>query len=152
MPGFLAGVLVDRERGDGGLVLRNTTSGDDGLLPRDLLALLAEHEPALGPAWQPTPAQVDLAVLGPWYWGPAPYVLRLQSDGLLHLAGLGGPGRASRFRPQGDGTWRGLDGYFAGEVLQVAPEVLVLATFVFTRTPYDPAAPVPGGVDEQGWR
>ena len=152
MPGFLAGVLVDRERGDGALVLRNATSGDDGFLPRDLLALLVEHEPAVGPTWRPTPAPVDLAVLGPWYWGPSPYVLRLQGDGLLHLGGLGAAGRASRFRAQGDGTWRGLDGYFAGEVLQVAPDVLVLATFVFTRTPYDPAAPVPGGVDEQGWR
>ena len=60
--------------------------------------------------------------------------------------------RASRFRPRGDGTWRGLDGYFAGETLRVTPELLTLATFVFTRTPYDPAQPVPGGVDPAGWR
>jgi hypothetical protein len=26
-----------------------------------------------------------------------------------------------------------------------------VGTFVFTRTPYDPQAPVPGGVDERGW-
>jgi hypothetical protein len=29
---------------------------------------------------------------------------------------------------------------------------LDLGTFVFTRQPYDPAAPIPGGVDPAGWR
>jgi hypothetical protein len=60
-------------------------------------------------------------------------------------------GRASRF-VQRDGDWIGLDGYFAGEVLRIAEDHLDLDTFIFTRTPYDPAAPVPGGVDEGGWR
>ena len=49
-------------------------------------------------------------------------------------------------------TWRGRDGYFAGETLRIATDHLNLDTFVFTRTPYDPQAPVPGGVDERGWR
>ena len=158
MPGFLAGIVVDRAAGDGAVSLRNATSGADGGLTGDLLDLLAEHEPPLGGTWQPagtaqrTGTAVDLALLGPWYWGPSPYVLVQQADGLLHLDGLGRPGRASRFRPRGDGTWRGLDGYFAGETLRVTPELLTLATFVFTRTPYDPAQPVPGGVDPAGWR
>ena len=151
MPGFLAGVLVDRAAGDGAAVLRNATSGSDGGLLPDLLALLAQREPPLGPVWATTSAAVDLAVLGAWYWGPAPYALRLLGDGLLRLDGLGRPGRESRFRDRGDGAWTGLDGYFAGETLRVAPDLLVVATFVFTRTPYDPAAPVPGGVDERGW-
>ena len=72
--------------------------------------------------------------------------------GMLHLGGLGRPGRASRFRPRPDGSWVGLDGYFTGETLRLDPVALNLATFVFTRTPYDPDAPVPGGVDEAGWR
>jgi hypothetical protein len=133
-------------------VLRNATSGADGGLLPDLLGLLAEHEPVAGAPWRPVPATVDLALLGPWYWGPAPYVLRLQGDGLLHLGGLGAPGRSSRFADRGDGTWVGLDGYFTGEVMRVTPDLLVLATFVFTRTPYDPAQPLPGGADERGWR
>jgi len=29
---------------------------------------------------------------------------------------------------------------------------LDLGTFVFTRQPYDPAAPIPGGVDPAGWQ
>ena len=152
MPGFLAGVFVDRDAGAGALTLRNATSGADGGLIGGLLSLLEQHEPGVGPAWRPVPAAVDLALLGPWYWGPAPYVLRLQADGLLHLSGLGRPGRTSRFADRGDGTWTGLDGYFAGEALRVAPDLLVVATFVLTRTAYDPAQPVPGGVDPAGWR
>ena len=52
----------------------------------------------------------------------------------------------------------GLDGYYTGEPLRVvrrgdgSVSHLDLATFRFTRTPYDPEADVPGGVDEQGWR
>ena len=52
MPGFLAGVFVDRATGDGALVLRNATSGADGGLLPDLLNLLDAHEPALGAAWR----------------------------------------------------------------------------------------------------
>ena len=59
--------------------------------------------------------------------------------------------------PTGDGTFVGLDGYHAGEVLTVVRDgdrvlSLDVGTFVYSRTPYDPAAPQPGGVDEQGWR
>jgi CubicO group peptidase (beta-lactamase class C family) len=159
MPGFLAGVFVDREAGLGGVALANGTAGLDGALLRDLLGLVREAEPSPGPAWSPA-AEVDtdaLALVGPWYWGPFPYALRLRADGTLHLSGVPGPGRASRFRPRGDGTWCGLDGYHAGEVLRVVRDgdrvvALDLGSFVFSRTPYDPDAPQPGGVDKPGWR
>jgi hypothetical protein len=116
-----------------------------------LLADLRAAEPRVVDAWTPSGSPVPLELLGPWYWGPSPYVLRAVPDGLLHLSGLGRPGRSSRFRPCPDGTWLGLDGYHAGETLRLGPQALNLATFVFTRTPYDPAAPVPGGVDGAGW-
>jgi hypothetical protein len=29
--------------------------------------------------------------------------------------------------------------------------VLDIGTFVFSRTPYDPSAPIPGGHDPEGW-
>ena len=66
-------------------------------------------------------------------------------------------GSPSRFRAVGDGPWLGLDGYHAGEVLRPVREggrtvALDLGTFVFSREPYDPAAPHPGGVDDGGWR
>ncbi|SEK90989.1 CubicO group peptidase, beta-lactamase class C family [Blastococcus sp. DSM 46786] len=152
MPGFLAGVFVDREEQTGAVSLANTTSGLDPLV-FGLLADLRGAEPRIAEPWVPAPSPVPLESLGVWFWGPAPYVLRSVSGGLLHLGPLPGrPGRASRFTRADDGTWRGLDGYFAGETLRIAADHLDLDTFVFTRTAYDPAAPVPGGVDEHGWR
>jgi CubicO group peptidase (beta-lactamase class C family) len=152
MPGFLAGVFVDREEQTGAVSLANTTAGLDPLV-FGLLSDLRAHEPRVVEAWAPAPSPVPLDRLGPWFWGPAPYVLRAVGDGMLHLGPLPGRnGRASRFTRRDDGTWVGLDGYFAGETLRIAEDHMDLDTFVFTRTPYDPAAPVPGGVDEDGWR
>ncbi len=152
MPGFLAMVLVDRDAQTGGVALANSTTGVDlGVVAR-MLDVVQEAEPAVVDAWRPSAPPVPLDVLGPWYWGPAPSVLRATSDGLLHLGGLGRVSRSSRFRHVDGDVWVGLDGYYAGERLQVSPTELRLATFVFTRTPYDPDADVPGGVDERGWR
>jgi CubicO group peptidase (beta-lactamase class C family) len=152
MPGFLAGVWVDREEGTGGVTLANTTTGLDPLVP-GLLADLRAAEPGVPEPWRPSPSPVPLDQLGVWFWGPAPYVLRALPGGLLHLGpSPDRPGRASRFVLGGDEVWRGLDGYFAGERLLLADDHLDLGTFVFTRSPYDPDAPVPGGVDDRGWR
>jgi CubicO group peptidase (beta-lactamase class C family) len=152
MPGFLAGVFVDREEATGAVSLANTTSGLDPLV-FDLLADLRRLEPRVVAPWTPSSPPVRLDELGIWFWGPAPYVLRAVGGGQLHLGPLPGrPGRASRFSRQDDGTWLGLDGYYAGETLRIAEDHLDVGTFVFTRAPYDPDAPVPGGVDQRGWR
>jgi CubicO group peptidase (beta-lactamase class C family) len=158
MPGFLASVFVDRAQDLGTVVLCNATSGLDGTLVTDLQATVRTAEPALGPVWAPGPVDDEpFALVGVWYWGTYSYGLRLRADGLLDLVGLLGAGRASRFRSLGDDTWLGLDGYHAGEVLRpvrsASGEVVALdlGTFVFSRTPYDPAAPHPGGVHPQGW-
>jgi CubicO group peptidase (beta-lactamase class C family) len=152
MPGFLAGVFVDREEQTGAVSLANTTTGLDAVV-FGLLEDLRAAEPRIVEPWTPSPSPVPLDRLGVWFWGPSPYALRSIGGGLLHLGPLPGrPGRASRFSRRDDGTWVGLDGYFAGEALRIAEDHLNLDTFVFTRTPYDPAAPVPGGVDGRGWR
>jgi CubicO group peptidase (beta-lactamase class C family) len=152
MPGFLAGVFVDRDEQIGAVSLANTTSGLDAVV-FGLLADVRAAEPRVVEPWTPSPSPVALDLLGVWFWGPSPYVLRAVSGGMLHLGPLPGRmGRASRFAARDDGTWLGLDGYFAGETLRIAGDHLDLDTFVFTRTPYDPEAPVPGGVDERGWR
>jgi CubicO group peptidase (beta-lactamase class C family) len=152
MPGFLAGVFVDREEQTGAVSLANTTAGLDAVV-FGLLEDLRSAEPRIVDPWVPTPSPVPLDRLGVWFWGPSPYVLRATGAGVLHLGPLPGrSGRASRFTAAPDGSWRGLDGYFAGETLRIAEDHLNLDTFVFTRTPYDPDAPVPGGVDERGWR
>ncbi|TDD53007.1 class A beta-lactamase-related serine hydrolase [Nonomuraea terrae] len=150
MPGFLATVWSDPAEGVGVLFMANTTSGMSGTLLGDLLDLLDEHEPRLPEEWQPVAADPGLLpVTGLWHWGPKPYTLRLLPERGLSLEPVGGPGRASRFVPQDDGTWLGLDGYYAGETLRVASDHLDLNTFIFTREPYDTTAPVPGGVS--GW-
>jgi hypothetical protein len=70
--------------------------------------------------------------------------------------GTPGEGRGARFARRGDG-WVGLEGYYAGETLTVRrdssgrPVQLDVASFVLTRTPYDPAADLPGGHDPAGW-
>ncbi|MEV4075248.1 serine hydrolase domain-containing protein [Nonomuraea fuscirosea] len=149
MPGFLATVWAQPSEGVGVLFMANTTSGMSGTLLTDLLDILDEYEPRLPDEWRPVPADPDLlALTGLWHWGPKPYALRLLPDRGLSLEPIDGGGRASRFVPQDDGTWLGLDGYYAGETLRPAADHLDLNTFIFTREPYDPAAPVPGGAGD----
>jgi CubicO group peptidase (beta-lactamase class C family) len=155
MPGFLAGFEFDAD-GDGAIVMCNATRGL-GDLGEALLEILAAEEPRVAAQWTPkaTPARV-LELLGGWYWGPSPYILVAHGDE-LELTAIG-RGRESRFAPTGPEAWVGLDGYHTGEPLRVVrrPDGSVshldLGSFVFTRTPYDPGADVPGGVDGGGWR
>ncbi|MFC9235908.1 serine hydrolase domain-containing protein [Streptomyces decoyicus] len=162
MPGFLAALWTDAEEGIAGVVLANCTSGPAvAALAADLTGIVSEHEPRIPEPWHPLAGPLDpelLALTGPWYWGANPHILRLRAERGLELTPLSGTGRSSRFRAEKDGTWTGLDGYYAGETLRVVRDVdgsvshLDLHTFVFTRGPYEPSAPVPGGVDPEGWR
>jgi CubicO group peptidase (beta-lactamase class C family) len=161
MPGFIASVWADHADRTGVLFLSNTTYGGiRGKLDLAMLDILAEHEPSLPQEWLPAlsadPAL--LALTGAWYWGSASIALHLRGDGGLELKTLAHGGRTSRFRPDGLDGWIGLDGYYAGERLRTvrAPDGTVdhleLASYVFTREPYPPAGPIPGGVDPGGWR
>ncbi|MGL4174515.1 MAG: serine hydrolase domain-containing protein [Dermatophilaceae bacterium] len=156
MPGFLAGLRVRIAGGDGTVVLTNTTSNTTvGELSDRLFAALDRCEPAPVDAWSASGDPGLLELTGTWHWGPAVSIARVVGEHLV----LGDPGRArgSRFAPVGRDEWVGLDGYHAGEPLRVIRgadgEVshLDLASFRFTRTPYDPAGDVPGGVDPSGW-
>ncbi|MEU9658375.1 serine hydrolase domain-containing protein [Streptomyces chartreusis] len=161
LPGFLACLTVSVEDDLAAVVLANCTSGP--LLftvAADLVRIVAEAEPRIPEPWRPM-QDVDPAVLelaGQWYWGTHAFALRLTADGLVSLEPLSGKGRGSRFRPSGDGTWTGLEGYYAGELLKAvrrpdgAVDHLDLGSFVFTRQPYDEGAAAPGGVDPEGWR
>lgn len=159
MPGFLAVLRVDAESGDAAVVATNSTAGLSATFATDLLDVVAEHAPRRPEAWQPSAVESDLlALTGAWFWGPTPLALYAGADGGLEVRDLGKRARTSRFRPAGDGTWTGLDGYYAGETLRVVRRAdgevshLDIASFVLTRTPYDPRADVPGGVDVSGWR
>jgi CubicO group peptidase (beta-lactamase class C family) len=161
LPGFLAALTVSVEDDLAAVVLANCTSGPlVSSLAAELVRVVAEAEPRIPAPWRPLP-EVDREVLeltGPWYWGTQALVLRLSAQEGLSLGPLSSHGRRSRFRPNGDGTWTGLDGYYAGELLRVVrrPDGSVshldLGSFVFTRQPYDETAQVPGGVDPEGWR
>ncbi|MFF9285317.1 serine hydrolase domain-containing protein [Streptomyces griseosporeus] len=161
VPGFLAGLIIGVEDDVAAVVLTNCTSGCPVFtVAADLVRIVADAEPRIPEPWRPLrdvdPATLELA--GPWYWGTNGFALRLTADGLLSLEPLSGTGRRTRLRPNGDGTWTGLEGYFAGELLRVVRredgtvDHLDLGTFVFTREPYDDRAAVPGGVDPAGWR
>ncbi|MDX3454143.1 serine hydrolase [Streptomyces sp. ME02-8801-2C] len=161
LPGFLASLTISVADDLAAVVLANCTSGPlVSAVAAELVKIVAEAEPRIPEPWRPLP-EVDRSVLeltGQWYWGTAPYALRLSADGGVTLGPLAGLGRRSRFTANGDGTWTGLDGYFAGELLRAvrrpngAVEHLDLGSFVFVRQPYEEGASVPGGVDPQGWR
>jgi len=161
LPGFIAGLMIDAEEDVAAVVLSNCTSGPSALtVAVDLVRIVAQAEPRIPEPWRPI-SEVDSAVLelvGQWYWGTYAFGLRLSADGEVGLEPLSGVGRGARFRANADGTWTGLDGYYAGELLRAVrrPDGSVshldLGSFVFTRQPYEEGAPVPGGVDPEGWR
>ncbi|MFF8946352.1 serine hydrolase domain-containing protein [Streptomyces sp. NPDC014864] len=161
LPGFLACLTFSPADDVAAVVLANCTQGPlVSTVGAALVGIVAEAEPRIPEPWRPL-REVDPAVLelaGQWYWGTQGVALRITADGLVSLEPLSGTGRRSRFRANGDGTWTGLEGYYAGEVLRAArrPDGTVshldLGSFVFTRQPYDETAPVPGGVDAEGWR
>ena len=159
MPGFLAGLRVRLDGGDGSVTLTNATSAS-GTALRDLssglLDILATEAPATPQPWYATGDPGLLDLVGTWHWGPSATTATVVGEHLL--LGTPGTGRGSRFAPVGPDTWVGLDGYLTGEPLTVlrdedgTPRALDVATFIFSRTPYDPLAPIPGGVDSAGWR
>ncbi|RZB18466.1 class A beta-lactamase-related serine hydrolase [Streptomyces sp. F001] len=161
LPGFLANLTISVADDVAVVVLANCTSGPLlAAVGADLVRIVAEAEPRIPEPWHPLP-DVDASVLelaGQWYWGTYAFALRLTGDGGVSLEPLSGNGRRSRFRDNGDGTWTGLEGYYAGELLRAvrrrdgSVSHLDLGSFVFTRQPYDENAEVPGGVDPEGWR
>lgn len=153
MPGFLAALHVDPDSGIGAVVLANATTGID---PRELAVSLIEGDPDADDArpapWRPTTAVPPEAagVPGLWFWGNTAYDVRWHNDGLELRAMARGNRVTDRFEPV-HGTLIGVSGYHRGERLDVVRRPrgsvhhLECATFVYTRTPYDPEVDVPGG-------
>jgi hypothetical protein len=153
MPGFLAGLFADRDRRTAGVVLANGTSGlrCEGLVV-DLLAELERCEPSIAPPWTPSQAVPESVaeVLGVWHWGNSAYGFAWSGEELV-VSQLANGAEAHRFAVAEDGALVGSRGYHHGERLEAVRDGdgrvrhLVCATFVYTRTPYDPDAPIPGG-------
>lgn len=153
MPGFLAGLFVDRARRTGAVCLANGTIGlrCQGL-PLDLLRVLEEQEPSIPLAWEPV-REVSapvLEVLGLWHWGNTAITFSYDGTALVSKA-LGSREPWCILRSAGTDRFVGSSGYLDGETLEVVRRAdgsishLEAATFVFTRIPYDPEAPIPGG-------
>jgi CubicO group peptidase (beta-lactamase class C family) len=159
MPGFLAGLFADRERRTAAVVLANGTNGlrAEGL-PIDLLATLEELEPTVPRPWSPStavPSQVR-DVLGVWHWGNTAFGFTWNGSEVV-ASQLANGWESYRFAAREDGSLVGSRGYHHGERLDVvrrddgSVSHLVCATFVYTRTPYDPDVPIPGGHPATRW-
>ena len=153
MPGFSCGVLVDVDSRTSAVVLTNAGYGLGGTT-QTLLETVLDREPVPPAPWAPTAGPVPAVVrevVGTWHWGHAPSVVRW--DGArLWFAPVGTEGRVMSFAPTGDDhLFVGTTGYLTGETLEAVRHAdgslshLTCATFVYTRTPYDPRAPIPGG-------
>lgn len=150
MPGFVAACFVDPERGTGAVVLANATTGHSPAeLAITLLDELESSEPTVSAPWTPTgvvPEELAEA-LGVWHWGNTPFAFAMEGERLVARR----DGRVMYAFAVVDGRARGVSGYHAGEELHVVRRAdgsvshLDIATFIYTRTPYDPDVPVPGG-------
>jgi CubicO group peptidase (beta-lactamase class C family) len=150
MPGFMASSYVDPGSGIGAAVLTNATTGiDTHQLVIDLID--GDFIDEVPDPWTPTsalPPEVE-GLPGLWFWGNTAVEARWHNGG-LDLRELASPRRADRFL-LAEGRLVGVDGYHRGETLHLhrRPDGtlghLECATWVYTRTPYDPEAPIPGG-------
>ncbi|SKC35151.1 serine hydrolase domain-containing protein [Krasilnikoviella flava] len=151
VPGFTATLRADPATGEVVAVCGSSTAGfGDAAFLLDLL-----DEPGRGSGAAGGVDAEVFALTGTWYWGPTPYTLELRADGRLDLSAEGG--RGTVFGRSADGGWIGVQGgYWWGERLRpvttgTPAQALDVGTFHLTRVPYDPATPVPGGVDPAGW-
>lgn len=117
-----------------------------------LLAPLGMTQTSYLPPWVPTvalPTDVE-GVPGLWFWGNSAVEARWHNEGLdlTPLAAFGTS--ADRFELH-DGRLVGVSGYHRGESLHLhrRPDGTIghleCATWIYTRTPYEPDAPIPGG-------
>lgn len=151
MPGFQASLFVDRATREAVVALANATTG---LRPEQVPAiLLGEVDAPAARPWFPSlpPLPDEVAeLLGLWFWGNTGFAFEW-TGGELVARDLRTAELHERFVDV-DGAFVGAEGYHRGERLLVrrdaesgAVRSLECATFVYTRTPYDPAVTIPGG-------
>jgi CubicO group peptidase (beta-lactamase class C family) len=143
MPGFLAGLFVEREAGIGAAVLTNSSAGPDPeALALDLASDALDALPAEPEPWRPdTGAPPELEpLLGRW-WTEGHELVFSVRGGRLQAVLVGGPaGRdTSWFERDGEDRFRVVEGRELGEVLRVVrddtgvPVRMYLATYPLTR-------------------
>jgi CubicO group peptidase (beta-lactamase class C family) len=143
VPGFLATMWIADPPRDGlvAIVMANATAGPAVDEVAASCLELVRTSLSAAPPPEEYAENIDDRWLGVWYWDTLPFALQVDGAGPVHLKPLGPQGREGHFRRYGDGTWRGIDGYFAGEVLQTLPpmenypESIVIASARFFRAP-----------------
>ncbi len=138
MPGFLAGLHVNRATRVGAVVLTNSGTR---LPTRELALELAEAVIEAWPAeiepWRPEaePPPEVRAILGRWWSEGSEYVFRWRG-GRLTAERPGAPAwvHPSVFAPLPEGGYRVVEGRELGERLRVEGDRLVFGGYAFTRT------------------
>ena len=148
MPGFMASFFCDRSAGTAFIGFGNATIGQESLpLARAMLGALAENDPPVPSPWRPTTDMPDEVreLVGVWHWGEIAFELSWDS-GELRVLELR-PQTAYEEYHREDRGWVGTDGTLLEVVRRDDGSVshLVSETYLFTRTPYDPDSPIPGG-------
>jgi len=145
MPGFLAGLAVQRDERTGAAVLTNTSAGArPEALAVDLAVAALDALPRMPELWAPTPglpAELE-GILGLWWTEGEQIVLSLRR-GRFQAELVGGtPGRnISWLEPDGADRWRVVEGRERGELVRAvrdedgAAAKLYFATYPLTRAP-----------------
>lgn len=145
MPGFLAGLAVDRGERTGAVVLTNTgAEAAPEALALDLAVTALDALSRNPPLWAPAgaaPPELD-GILGQWWTEGEEMVLALRG-GRFRAELIGGPvGRnVSWLEPDGVDRWRVAEGRERGELLRAvrgddgAVTKLYFATYPLTRAP-----------------
>jgi CubicO group peptidase (beta-lactamase class C family) len=137
MPGFLAGVYVQRAERVGAAVLTNSgTRLATRELCLELIGATLDRWPAETAVWRPEPeppAEVR-ALLGRWWSEGNEFVFFWRRGKLtLELAGAAPWVRPSVFEPAGDGSFRVVSGRERGERLRIEQGQLRFGGYPFTR-------------------
>jgi CubicO group peptidase (beta-lactamase class C family) len=145
MPGFLAGVGINRPERAGAAVLCNTTAGAaPEKLALDLAEAVLDELPRAPGVWRPDAGAPDevAPLLGPW-WSEGSELVLTWKDGRLRLELVDGPPtrKVSWLEREDGDRWRIVEGRELGEVLRVVrdehgtPVKLYVATYPLTRAP-----------------
>jgi hypothetical protein len=145
MPGHLAGLVVNRKTGIGAAVLTNSGAGPaPERLALELAVAGIEALPQSTEAWRPgeePPDEIE-PLLGRWWTEGHELVFSWRGGRLESRLVDGAPGRdVSRFEPEGDDTFRVVEGRERGELLRVVRdaagsiEKLYFATYPVKRDP-----------------
>ncbi len=137
MPGFLAGLLVNRETKTGAAVLTNAgTRAPTGEIAIELALTAIELWPPEPEPWRPEspPPPEIAAILGQW-WSEGNEFAFSWRDGKLTARSVGAPPRVkpSVFEPLPGGGFRVVSGRERGERLRVEGDMLVWGGYPFTR-------------------